>query len=115
MSSSEAALKVVLHVSDPANLNHALANAENLWAARPGAAARLVLNGQAVTALQGHNKVTARLAAATRQGLEVQACHNALEAYEIDQASLPSGVTVVPAGVVALAEAQAAGFAYIRV
>ncbi|MFC6591963.1 DsrE family protein [Deinococcus lacus] len=67
--------------------------------------------------MQGSSKVTARLAKAMEAGVTVQLCHNALVAQgmESEGAALPSGMQVVPAGVVALAEAQAEGWAYIRV
>ncbi|WP_380082978.1 DsrE family protein [Deinococcus lacus] len=73
--------------------------------------------GTAALAVQGSSKVTARLAKAMEAGVTVQLCHNALVAQgmESEGAALPSGMQVVPAGVVALAEAQAEGWAYIRV
>ncbi len=111
------ALKAVLHVSEADRLAHALANAENLRAARPDAEIRLVLNGGAVTAVQGQNKVTEKLGQALAAGLKVQLCRNALKAQgmELDGNTLPDGMEVVPAGVLALAEAQQDGFAYIKV
>lgn len=112
--SSSSPLKVVLHVSDCATLAHALANAGNLQAARPDTQIRLLLNGPAVTAVQGQNSMTARLGQLMAAGVTVQLCRHALRAQQIDEASLPAGLEVVPAGIVALAEAQAAGWAYIK-
>jgi intracellular sulfur oxidation DsrE/DsrF family protein len=42
------------------------------------------------------------------------ACHNALMEKQISPALLPGFVRVVPAAVVALAESQYAGFAYVK-
>lgn len=108
-------LKLVLHVSEAGQLAHALANAENFRAAVPDGEVRLVLNGGAVTAVQGHNKVTEKLMQAVTAGLKVQLCHNALKAQEIDEVTLPARLEVVPAGIVALAQAQQEGFAYVKV
>ena len=49
-----------------------------------------------------------------RLGVRFEACRNALDEKKIAPDSLPSFVKVVPAGVIALAQAQADGFAYIK-
>lgn len=76
-----------------------------------------MLNGGAVTAIQGDNKVTERLAQALKAGVTVQLCRNALKAQgmELDENLLPDHMEIVPAGIVALAQAQHEGFAYVKV
>jgi Uncharacterized conserved protein len=43
-----------------------------------------------------------------------QVCHNALKEHHVEPTALSDFANVVPAGVVALAEAQRDGFAYIK-
>ena len=52
--------------------------------------------------------------AVARAGVPIEACHNALDEKKITPASLPAFVKVVPAGVIALAQAQAEGYAYVK-
>lgn len=107
-------LKIVLHVSDPDGWPPALSNARNLSAQFPTIKVRIVTDGSGVYSLQGTNDLVATMAAVARAGVPIEACHNALDEKKIAPASLPAFVKVVPAGVIALAQAQAEGYAYVK-
>lgn len=108
------ALKIVLHVSDPDGWPPALSNAKNLTAQFPTIKVKIVTDGGGVYGLQGANDLVSAMAAVARAGVPIEACHNALDEKKIAPASLPAFVKVVPAGVIALAQAQAEGYAYVK-
>ena len=108
------ALKIVLHVSDPDGWPPALSNAKNLSKSYPAVKVRVIADGGGVYGFQGANDLVTAMAATAKAGVEFQACHNALDEKKIAPASLAPFVKVVPAGVIALAEAQAEGFAYVK-
>ena len=107
-------LKIVLHVDEPGRWMAALSNLRNLTRDYPAARVRVVVNGEGIYAFQGTNDLTRRMAGAAGHGVEFQVCENSLRSHRVDAATLPEYVKPVPAGVVALAEAQADGFAYIK-
>jgi hypothetical protein len=107
-------LKIVFHVSDADGWGPALSNVKNMVAQYPDAKLRLVVDGGGVYLLAGKSDMTPLFARYAADGVEFQACHNALREKKIDPASVPAGVKVVPAGVVALAESQREGYAYIK-
>ena len=107
-------LKIVLHVSDPDSWNPAFSNLKNLTAQHPEARLRVIVDGPAVYTLQGSNDMTPLFQKFSAMGVEFQACHNALNEKRIALTALPAYIKVVPAAVVALAEAQYAGYAYIK-
>ena len=107
-------LKIVLHVSDPDGWAPALSNAKNLSAQHPSIKVLVVTDGSGVYGLQGTNDLTSLMAVCARGGVQFEACNNALDEKRIAPASLPVFVKVVPAGVIALAQAQADGYAYIK-
>ena len=80
----------------------------------PDAKLRLVVDGAGIYLLAGASDITPLFARLAADGVEFQACHNALREKKIDPASVRPGVKVVPAGVVALAESQRDGYAYIK-
>ncbi len=108
------ALRIVLHVSDPDGWPPALSNAKNLTAQFPTIKVKIVTDGGGVYGLQGANDLVSSMAAVARAGVPIEACHNALDEKRIAPASLPAFVKVVPAGVIALAQAQAEGYAYVK-
>lgn len=109
-----APLKIVLHVSDPDGMLPALSNVKNLAAQGPSVKLRVVVDGSGVYMLQGNTNITPLFQKYADLGVEFQACHNALGEHHIAPASLPRGIKVVPMGVLALAEAQASGYAYVK-
>lgn len=106
-------LKLVFHVNQADRWPAALANLTNLTRDYPDAAARVVTNGTGVYALLGNSDLTQKMALLAQQ-VEFQVCANALREHHINPDHLPSWARVVPAGIVALAEAQNEGYAYIK-
>jgi intracellular sulfur oxidation DsrE/DsrF family protein len=107
-------LRVVLHVSDPDGWPPALSNLNNLTTQFPEIGVRVVVDGGGVYVFQGENDLTTELEKVAGAGVEIQACHNALDEKQIDPSTLPSFVQVVPGGVPALIEAQNAGYRYVK-
>lgn len=108
------ALKIVFHVSDADGWPAAFSNVRNMTVLDPQAKLRVVADGGGVYMLAGANDMTPLFARYVAAGVEFQACHNALTEKKIPAASVPAGVKVVPAGVIALAESQYEGYAYIK-
>jgi len=107
-------LKIVLHVSDADGWDGALSNLKNLTAQRPDAKLRVIVDGSGVYMMQGSTDMSPLFQKYSGLGVEFQACHNALTEKRISPSSLPDFVQVVPAAVVALAESQYSGYAYIK-
>ncbi|MFA5354395.1 MAG: DsrE family protein [Thermodesulfovibrionales bacterium] len=114
-------MKVVFHVNEPDRWNVALGNITNLIkAAGEGSADISVLaNGPSVTAYADAEKVEAMKGLAEK-GARFLACRNSLNkmcsegSLCISEASLPSFITVVPAGIVELIRLQQDGYAYVK-
>ena len=109
---------VVFHVDKTdGSLNIALTNAVNYAKALPGESFSMVLvvNSRAVTQLAGDTPdVWKALNDATRLGLSVRVCNNALEATGTSPRDLYPQAVVVPAGIVELVDLQRKGYAYIK-
>ena len=106
--------KVVLHAAEVENWQYVLSNLRNLTQEWPRARLRVVVDGSAVTSLQGANNLTAELAQLHGAGVELQVCPNALHEHGIDPATIPSFAQTSLGGVVALVLAQHEGFAYVK-
>ena len=74
---------------------------------------RVVVNGSAVYVLQSHDWL-GHMAKAAARGVTFQVCQNSLKAHNIPTTALHDWASSVPNGVIALAEAQHQGFAYIK-
>ena len=109
-----AELKLVLHVDQADHWPPALANLDNLTRDYPAAQIRVVVNGAGIYAFVGRSDLLERLEKTASKGVTIQVCHNALNEHHVESTALPAFVMVVPAGVVALAEAQEEGFAYVK-
>ena len=107
-------LKLVLHVSEADRWHAALSNLVNLTALDDRPEVRVVVNGSAVYVLQGEHDQLAHMARTAAAGVTFQICNNSLKAHDIPTENLPDWAQTVPAGVLALAEAQRGGFAYIK-
>src|SRR3954451_23755040 len=76
--------KVVLHAAEVQNWPYVISNLRNLTREWPQAQLRVVVDGSAVTSLQGTNNLTTELAQLNAAGVELQVCPNALHEHEID-------------------------------
>ncbi|WP_295012718.1 hypothetical protein [uncultured Microbacterium sp.] len=103
--STDGSRRVVVHVSDdPTDLDRAVATAQSLREAFPGAEVRVIVNGAALDGLREGQALPG-----------VEACAIGLGRRGIDTASLGAGIEVIPSAAVALTEAQFEGAAYIRI
>ena len=100
---------VVLHVSDqPANVARALSAAELITSREP-MRVQVVVNGEAVTGLSGSEPIDVGTA------VSIWACERALSQHGLTPDGLRPRVGTVPSAVIALANAQHEGAAYIRI
>jgi uncharacterized protein len=106
--------KVVLHAAEVQNWPYVLSNLRNLSQEWPRARLRVVVDGSAVTSVQGTNNLTTELAELAAAGVELQVCPNALREHGIDPATIPTYAQTSLGGVVALVLAQHEGFAYVK-
>ena len=106
--------KVVLHAAEVQNWPYVLSNLRNLTQEWPRARLRVVVDGSAVTSLQGANNLTAELDKFAGAGVELQVCPNALHEHGIDPGTIPTFAQTSLGGVVALVLAQHEGFAYVK-
>jgi intracellular sulfur oxidation DsrE/DsrF family protein len=106
--------KVVLHAAEVENWPYVLSNLKNLTQEWPQAHLRVVVDGSAVTSLQGTNNLTRELALLAEAGVQLQVCPNALREHGIDPGTIPSYAQTRLGGVVALVLAQHEGFAYVK-
>jgi uncharacterized protein len=106
--------KVVLHAAEVQSWTYVLSNLKNLTQEWPQARLRVVVDGSAVTSLQGANNLTMELAQLVAAGVELQVCPNALHEHGIDPTTIPTFAQTSLGGVVALVLAQHEGFAYVK-
>jgi len=106
--------KVVLHAAEVENWPYVLSNLKNLTHDWPQAQLRVVVDGSAVTSLQGVNNLTTELAQLAGAGVQLQVCPNALHEHGIDPGTIPTYAQTNLGGVVALVLAQHEGFAYVK-
>src|SRR5215217_7182055 len=106
--------KVVLHAAEVQNWQYVLSNLRNLTQEWPRARLRVVVDGSAVTSLQGTNNLTTELNKFAEAGVELQVCPNALHEHGIDLATIPTFAKTDIGGVVALVLAHHEGFAYVK-
>ena len=94
-------MKILFHVDDTDRLSMAATNAANavkyVQDNELTLEAEIVVNGEAVTGL-----------------VRRAACQNALNAHQLSKEDLCDFVTIVPAGVIELAQRQEEGYAYIK-
>src|SRR5829696_7183254 len=106
--------KVVLHAAEVENWPYVLSNLKNLTQEWPQAQLRVVVDGSAVTSLQGANNLTTELGQLAQAGVQLQVCPNALHEHGIDPGTIPTFARTNLGGVVALILAQHEGFAYVK-
>jgi intracellular sulfur oxidation DsrE/DsrF family protein len=106
--------KVVLHAAEVENWPYVLSNLKNLTQEWPEAHLRVVVDGSAVTSLQGLNNLTTELEHLTGAGVQLQVCPNALHEHGIDPGTIPTFAQTSLGGVVALVLAHQEGFVYVK-
>ena len=106
--------KVVLHAAEVEHWPYVLSNVKNLTQEWPQAQLRVVVDGSAVTSLQGDNNLTTELTRFSAAGVQLQVCSNALREHGIDPSTIPSFAQTSLGGVVALVLAHHEGFVYVK-
>ncbi len=106
--------KVVLHAAEVENWPYVLSNLRNLTQEWPQSRLRVVVDGSAVTSLQGANNLTAELAQLAAVGVELRVCPNALHEHGIDPGTISTFAQTSLGGVVALVLAHHEGFIYVK-
>jgi intracellular sulfur oxidation DsrE/DsrF family protein len=106
--------KVVLHAAEVQNWPYVLSNLRNLTQEWPRAQLRVVVDGSAVTSLQGQNNMTTELGQLAAGGVQLQVCPNALHEHGIDPRTIPTYAQTGLGGVVALVLAHQEGFVYVK-
>ena len=107
-------IKAVFHVDELAKWGLALTNIENaLNEIGNNADIELVANAEAVKGYIDPSLLDKMTDLASR-GVIFVACHNALNNFKIDVASLPVFVKIVSAGVVEIIEKENNGYAYVK-
>lgn len=107
--------KVLFHINDPERWPRVLLNINNFIndAGPANVSVEVVANGGAVIALAGE-KLQEEMNRLAGLGIIFAACRNALKMHDLEENTLPSFITVVPAGITEIARKQAEGFAYIK-
>lgn len=111
-------LNSVFHVDELAKLKLTLGNMRNYitWCRENAVAFKLhlIANGEAVLGFSSHNPLHGQAIAALQgDGAQFFVCRNAMGNFNVAETDLLCDVAIVPTGVVALAQRQQAGFAYI--
>jgi uncharacterized protein len=106
--------RVVLHAAEVEHWPYVLSNLKNLTQEWPQARLRVVVDGSAVTSLQGVNNLTTELEHLAGAGVQLQVCPNALHEHGIDPHSIPTVAQTSLGGVVALVLAHHEGFVYVK-
>ncbi|WP_412989694.1 DsrE family protein [Pediococcus siamensis] len=108
-------MKIVFHIDELAKWQSALANIKNALTYAQTTSTDLkmavVVNGPAIT---GYTDSEIRSFIETHASVAFHACQNAMQGHQIKATQLPSGVTVMPAGIIDLAQLQDQGFRYVK-
>lgn len=109
-------LKVVIHLDESEKWQVAIANVTNLINdVGPEEVNVVVLaNGGAVELFRRDTDLWQVLEQLKGKGAGILACRNSLRSLSIEEGSLPSFITVVPAGITELVRRQHDGWAYVR-
>lgn len=112
-------LKVIFHVDELAKWKLTLNNANNLIEAAIGREMKIevLANAEAVKYYdteQDDETQTELMESLNEKGVRFVACNNALNVFQVDKQNLISFISIVPAGVLELAEKQSEGYSYIR-
>lgn len=99
-----------------AELNIAISNINNTFAALQGTECSLVLvvNGPGIKNMLKDAEHAAALEDLCAKGLSLRVCNNAMNKFSLTKEDLVPGCTVVPAGILELADLQRQGYAYVK-
>ncbi|MCI1986477.1 MAG: DsrE family protein [Lactobacillus sp.] len=108
-------MNVIFHIDDskkwPTLLNNVQHFREWLQAQSDNSTLEVLINGEAVSDAVLDSPIDLSLLART---VNIAVCANSMHQRQLTKAQLQDGVTMVPSGVVELAQRQHHGFAYIK-
>ncbi|MCR3921681.1 MAG: DsrE family protein [Firmicutes bacterium] len=115
-------MNAIFHIDESENWKITLANVQNMLAYAKQTEQKffieVLVNSIAVKQLKkdatASSGINGPLMELLKNDVDIVACRNALNLYEIEAQELISGVRIVPAGVVELVVKQNEGFAYIK-
>lgn len=106
--------KVVFHIVEKNKWGMVLKNAQNIKNAMPTTEIVIISVGESILGYSTDTDIKADLEAAKTLEIDLIACNNSLEAFEVAKEDLLEIVEVVPAGMVEMVKRQADGYFYIR-
>lgn len=111
--------KVVYHINDSLQWQTVINNVSNMIAFYKEASIHyqidIIANGSAVAFLtQSKSDYVHSLENLATQDIHICACQNSLHGLNIDNSTVYPFVTIIPSGVITLAERQFEGYAYIK-
>lgn len=115
-------MKVLFHIDESPKWSLVLANAKNFidyqLSQDKTAKVQILANSLAVADLDMSNEANAKILERMKEladsKVKIYACKNALKGQNIAEENLPDFVSIVPAGVVFIAEQQLKGVPYIK-
>lgn len=114
-------MKIILHIDDDNCWVKVLHNLENLVTAKqtthPDLEVEVVANADAVKSIlkeTATDDTKAKFEQIADAGMRLCACHHSLERIHATKDDVLNSFTVVPAGVIEIAERETEGFCYIK-
>lgn len=108
-------MNVIFHIDASASWPTLLSNVQHfndwLQAQSDNSTLEVLINGAAVKDATVDSEIDLSLLART---VNIAVCANSMRQHQIEKSQLQDGITVVPSGVVELAQRQHHGFAYIK-
>ena len=105
---------LLFHIDDAGRWPTVLANLRNAHTADPGRPLQVIANGQAPVALWAKGHWRRELEGLAAAGVVVGICQNSLRNLGLDPEDRPAGSVLVPAGIIAIADAQGGGALYLK-
>jgi intracellular sulfur oxidation DsrE/DsrF family protein len=116
--SSNAGIVAHITTEEVHNWQMALRNLRNLAqddsVSTPAEQIQVVVNGPAIRFLLESSPDAAKVATMVDAGVAVTACENSLDRFGYDTAAIMNGVSIVPSGVAAFANAQQQGAVFLN-
>ncbi len=105
-----------LNLNEEMPINQGLNNVTNLLNSVEEHEVIMLFNGPAVSLVAWDDCLPflERIKDLHKQGVQFQACENALEKFEVSRDDLIEECTIIPAGITTLIDLQNKGFSYIK-
>ncbi len=107
-------MKVVVQISDYGSLAKAIRSVNNLKNEIPDAQIEVVIHQDAIKGLRRDGEYNDVIQGLINRGVEVMACRNSMNAFNLGESDLIEKVKVVKSGVAEVVRRQAEGWIYLR-